>query len=120
MGSREASTSRRKGHWANSPVRPSPRRIADGPSGSALCWCRGLTDDEEDVAQIAKFAADLGNVKRVEVLPFHQMGRYKWKALGLNYALDDIPVLRLSELVEKTCEIFRGRRTQQRLDKLNE
>ena len=38
----------------------------------------GLTDDPEDIAQIASFAAGLGNVERVDVLPFHQMGRYKW------------------------------------------
>ena len=34
------------------------------------------------------FAAALGNVERVEVLPFHQMGRFKWEQLGIPYALD--------------------------------
>ena len=43
----------------------------------------GLTDDPEDIAKIASFAAGLGNVERVDVLPFHQMGRYKWKRLGI-------------------------------------
>src|SRR5262245_53490379 len=38
----------------------------------------GLTDDPGDIAKIAAFAAGLGNVERVEVLPFHQMGRFKW------------------------------------------
>ena len=33
----------------------------------------GLTDDPDDVAQIADFAAGLGNVERVDVLPFHQI-----------------------------------------------
>ncbi|HYJ45150.1 MAG TPA: pyruvate formate-lyase-activating protein, partial [Pyrinomonadaceae bacterium] len=33
----------------------------------------GLTDDDQEIAQIARFAADLGNVERVDVLPFHQM-----------------------------------------------
>ena len=42
----------------------------------------GLTDDAEDIADIARFAAGLGNVERVEVLPFHQMGRFKWKRLA--------------------------------------
>jgi len=50
----------------------------------------GLTDDAANVSQIARFAADLGNVQRVDVLPFHQMGRFKWKQLKLNYALDDV------------------------------
>ena len=47
----------------------------------------GLTDDPEDMAKSAAFAASLGNVERVEVLPFHQMGRYKWERLGLEYTL---------------------------------
>ena len=37
--------------------------------------------------QVAAFAAGLGVVERAEVLPFHQMGRYKWKNLGLDYTL---------------------------------
>jgi pyruvate formate lyase activating enzyme len=50
----------------------------------------GLTDDKEDVEDIAGFAAGLGTVQRVDILPFHQMGRFKWKALGLKYALEDV------------------------------
>ncbi|MFL6276013.1 MAG: pyruvate formate-lyase-activating protein [Blastocatellia bacterium] len=50
----------------------------------------GLTDHPKEVAEIARFAAGLGNVERVEVLPFHQLGRFKWKELGLSYALQDI------------------------------
>ena len=38
--------------------------------------------------EIAGFAAGLGNVERVDVLPFHQMGRFKWKELGLEYKLE--------------------------------
>ena len=67
----------------------------------------GLTDDVDDINQIAKFAADLGNVVRVDVLPFHQMGRYKWKKLGLDYALDDVEPAR-RELVDRVCEQFRA------------
>jgi len=48
----------------------------------------GLTDDAENVEAIARFAAGLGNVERVDVLPFHQMGRFKWKALKLDYTLE--------------------------------
>jgi pyruvate formate lyase activating enzyme len=66
----------------------------------------GLTDDRDSVAGIAKFAAGLGVVQRVEVLPFHQMGRYKWERLGLQYTLKDASPPS-SELVERTCDIFR-------------
>jgi pyruvate formate lyase activating enzyme len=67
----------------------------------------GLTDDSENIAQIAKFSANLGNVKRVDVLPFHQMGRFKWKELRLNYTLEDVQPPG-SEAVEHACAQFRG------------
>ena len=67
----------------------------------------GLTDDSEEISHIARFAADLGNVERVDVLPFHQMGRFKWKQLKLSYALDDIePPSRQAVLT--ACEQFRA------------
>jgi pyruvate formate lyase activating enzyme len=67
----------------------------------------GLSDDPDDIAQIARFTAGLGNVERVDVLPFHQMGRYKWKQLGLDYTLDEVEPPS-SDLVERTLSIFRA------------
>jgi pyruvate formate lyase activating enzyme len=67
----------------------------------------GLTDDPEDVRKIAGFAAELGNVQRVDVLPFHQMGRYKWQKLGIPYELDTVEPPS-NELVERTCAAFRA------------
>jgi len=67
----------------------------------------GLTDDHDDIKQIAGFAAGLGNVERVDVLPFHQMGRHKWQKLGINYALDDVSPP-TNEVVQRTCEQFRA------------
>ena len=66
----------------------------------------GLTDDRENIAPIAKFVAGLGVVERVEVLPFHQMGRYKWEKLGIEYKLGDVKPP-TSEEVENACKIFR-------------
>jgi pyruvate formate lyase activating enzyme len=67
----------------------------------------GLTDNDRDISEIAKFAAELGNVEQVQVLPFHQLGRFKWKALGLDYKLETTrpPTL---EQVMHTCELFRS------------
>jgi len=48
----------------------------------------GLTDQIADIKRIATFAAELGSVQRVDVLPFHQRGRYKWKELGIPYELE--------------------------------
>jgi len=67
----------------------------------------GLTDDADDIAGIAQFAAALGNVDRVDVLPFHQLGRYKWERLKLHYALNDVqPPSR--EALQRAVEIFRN------------
>jgi len=67
----------------------------------------GLTDDENDINQTAMFAARLGNVTRVDVLPFPQMGKYKWKKLGIDYALDDVLACP-PWLVERVCGQFRS------------
>jgi len=52
----------------------------------------GLTDGAADILKLADFLAGLGPlVQRVEVLPFHQMGSYKWQSLGLEYRLAETP-----------------------------
>jgi pyruvate formate lyase activating enzyme len=66
----------------------------------------GWTSDPEEVAGVARFAASLGNVERVDVLPFHQMGRFKWKELGLGYELGDVDPPP-SAVVERACAVFR-------------
>ena len=51
----------------------------------------GLTDDPANVEGVAKFVAPMKNVEWVEVLPFHQLGTFKWKELGQKYELADTP-----------------------------
>ena len=66
----------------------------------------GLTDDEVEMGKVAGFGASLGVVERAEILPFHQMGRYKWEKLGIEYALSGTePPLR--DTVERAIDIFR-------------
>lgn len=67
----------------------------------------GLTDDENEIREIAAFAAGLGNVERVDVLPFHQLGRYKWEKLGIAYQLNEVQPPP-PELVERVCDQFRA------------
>jgi pyruvate formate lyase activating enzyme len=66
-----------------------------------------LTDDLDDIKKIAEFAAELGNVERVEVLPFHQMGRFKGKELGIKDHLEktEPPT---AEAAEAACEVLRA------------
>jgi pyruvate formate lyase activating enzyme len=67
----------------------------------------GLTDDMGDMAKSAAFAASLGNVERVEVLPFHQMGSYKWERLGRDYTLRDVEPPSASA-IEQACAVWRA------------
>ena len=49
----------------------------------------GLTDDTESLTGIRYFLDTLSNVEKVEVLPYHTLGIYKWEALGIEYSLKD-------------------------------
>ena len=67
----------------------------------------GETDNPANVDGIARFVAPLKNVEWVEVQPFHQMGAFKWKSMGLDYKLaNSQPPSR--ELVERVIGQFRA------------
>jgi pyruvate formate lyase activating enzyme len=68
----------------------------------------GLTDEVANVEAVAEYVATLGSVSRVEVLPFHQMGRDKWESLGMRYELADTPPPS-PELVDRVRTQFRSR-----------
>lgn len=50
----------------------------------------GYTDDEQDLLKLKDFIDSLKTVQKVELLPYHDMGKFKWKRLGLNYALENV------------------------------
>jgi pyruvate formate lyase activating enzyme len=66
----------------------------------------GLTDDPANVDGVARFVAPMKNVEWVEVLPFHQLGAFKWTQLGLQYALGETPQAG-PQLVERVIAQFR-------------
>jgi pyruvate formate lyase activating enzyme len=49
----------------------------------------GLTDDEDDLSRTGAFISGLSNVRKIDVLPYHAMGAYKWEKLGYRYTLTD-------------------------------
>jgi pyruvate formate lyase activating enzyme len=91
------------------PVLDFARRLATlrKPMWLRYVLVAGLTDDPEDISQIANFAAGLGNVERVDVLPFHQLGAFKWKQLGIEYKLQDAePPPRA--IIDRACSQFQA------------
>lgn len=67
----------------------------------------GETDEPANVDGIAQFVAPMKNVEWVEVQPFHQMGAFKWKAMGLDYKLLDTPPAG-KDLVDRVVGQFRS------------
>lgn len=91
------------------PVLATARRLAalGQPAWIRFVLVPGLTDAPANVDGLAAFVATLPNVERVEVLPFHQMGRAKWEQLGRPYALADTPPPS-PELVARVVDQFRA------------
>jgi pyruvate formate lyase activating enzyme len=75
----------------NQPVHQFARRLATlrRPVWVRFVFVPGWTDDMAEVDRIAAFAGELGNVERVDVLPFHQLGKFKWEKLAMDYKLRD-------------------------------
>lgn len=50
----------------------------------------GYTDDEQDLIKLKKFIKSLKTVEKVQILPYHSMGKYKWEKLGVKYELENV------------------------------
>ncbi len=67
----------------------------------------GLTLDEQELTQMAAYVARFRCVQRVELLPFHKMGEFKWASLAQPYLLSDTPEPTEEEM-EKARALFRA------------
>lgn len=70
----------------------------------------GLTDNLVDIEAMAEYLRDYDNVEKIELLPFHKMGEFKWKERGLTYRLQEVeePGKELTERV-KTILLTSGK-----------
>ncbi len=50
----------------------------------------GFTDDPSDLDELSQFIGTLESVEKVELLPFHKMGEYKWDELDVAYDLRNV------------------------------
>ena len=78
--------------WTNENILDCARYLSD--TGIPV-WIRhvvvpGITDNDNDLHRLADFIHQLKNVKRVEVLPYHTLGVYKYQELGIDYPLKGI------------------------------
>ena len=58
------------------------------------------TDLKEELLEMKAFLDSLKTVTRVELLPYHTMGRAKWENLGIPYVLDGVPTPTEEEMKE--------------------
>lgn len=60
----------------------------------------GITFDKQQLTNLGKFLKTLDNVEKIEVLPYHSMGKIKYESLGYAYPLADTPQLTKKEAKE--------------------
>lgn len=70
----------------------------------------GITDKQEDLIKLKEFIAQLKTVKKVEILPYHDMGKFKWKEIGEKYQLENIRTANNDD-VERAKKILRTIKT---------
>ena len=51
----------------------------------------GYTDEEKDLLKLKDFIKSLKTVEKVELLPYHSMGKFKWNKLNVKYELENVP-----------------------------
>ena len=68
----------------------------------------GLTDSEKDLYHLGRFIGTLKYAKALEVLPYHDMGKVKYKNLGILYPLEDVPPMSREEAVGAKKIILHG------------
>ena len=68
----------------------------------------GITFEEEELLELGRFLGTLPNLEKLEVLPYHSMGKVKYDSLGIDYRLKDTPQLTKAEAKEAEELIYRG------------
>lgn len=92
------------------------RWLEEAQQQGKAVWLRhvvvpGLTDDDDSLELVARLAETHSVVQRVEWLPYHTMGVYKYEQLGLDYALKDTPTLaaeRIKAIKERYAHLNKG------------
>ncbi|MBE7710674.1 MAG: pyruvate formate lyase-activating protein [Cyanobacteria bacterium SIG31] len=73
-----------------------------------------ITYKEEYLVALGEFLAELKNIKALDVLPYHNMARGKYKELGINYSLDGIEPLTKEEAINARNIIIRAMKAKKK------
>jgi pyruvate formate lyase activating enzyme len=97
-------------HLTGVPIEPTLKfaeylREINKPTWIRFVLVPNLTDDPKNITQLAEFVAKLPNVEKLEILPFHKLGEYKWHQLGYHYELENTQPPTTAE-IQKVKDIF--------------
>ena len=65
----------------------------------------GITDKKEDLIELKRFISSLSSVEKIEILPYHDLGKFKWENLNLSYPLSNIRTANFDD-VKRVKEIL--------------
>ena len=68
----------------------------------------GYTDDEDDLKELGRYIGKLKNLKALDVLPYHTLGKSKYKELGIDYPLEGIESLSAESAAKAKAKILEG------------
>ena len=78
------------------------------PSKALAQYLVGITDDDKYLFQLGYFIGGLSNLKALDALPYHTMGKPKYEKLGMEYKLDGVEAMDKNKLVGKKQVILDG------------
>ena len=67
-----------------------------------------ITDDDTYLYKLGYFIGQFTNVKALDILPYHTMGKPKYEQLGMEYKLDGIPAMDKNKVIEKKQVVLQG------------
>lgn len=62
----------------------------------------GITDDEQDLLKLKEFLSSLNNIKKIEFLPYHDLGKFKWEKMQKTYPLENVRTATIEDVQRAT------------------
>ena len=68
----------------------------------------GITDSQEHMKNLKTYISTIPNVEKVELLPYHLLGKNKYEVMGIPYSLDGVPAMDKEKTMDLQSKYFGG------------